>query len=175
MTSVYKGGVPHNAINVLDFLCFPLNIFNGCFYFSIGKYIAENEELIINKINKKQALIGFAIFYLLFLFEIYVSRYFKINGETDVGLCTVFVSVSLFLFCLQSDIKAKNNLLLRKLSTIIYCSQANVLLVNGFLKQILHISSILSFVISALIMLMICVAVIYIQKKISWKWTKYLT
>lgn len=174
-TSVYKGILPYSLRNIFDFLCFPLNIFNGCFYFSIGKYIAENEKQIINKINKKQALMGFAIFHLLFFAEIFISKYFKINGETDVGFFTIFISASLFLFCLQTNIKVKNSLLLRKLSTIIYCSQANVLLVNGFLKQILHISSILSFIASALIMVMICITVIYIQNKLAWKWTKYLT
>ena len=42
-TSAYYGVLLSGVEKVLTFLCFPLNIFNGCFYFALGKYIADIE------------------------------------------------------------------------------------------------------------------------------------
>ena len=174
-TSAYYGVLPTNISKTLKFLCFPLNIFNGCFYFSLGKLIVENKKSILEKCDKKRALIGFIISYLLFIVEIGSTKYFKVYGSTDVAFSTVLMSVSLFLLCLQTNIRINNSLLLRKLSIIVYCSQGNVLLVNGFCKKILKTSSIVAFLISSVIIAIICVVVLYIQKNKQWRWTKYLT
>ena len=175
LTSAYYGIVSTSFSNILKYLCFPLNIFNGCFYFSLGKYIAENKQSIFAKIDKRKALLGFIFFYLLFIVEIGLTKYFKVYGSMDVAFSTVLMSVSLFLFCLQSSMRINNSLLLRKLSTIIYCSQGNVLLVNGLCKKILKAPSIISFLVSSIVTAIICVVVLYIQKNKQWKWAKYLT
>lgn len=174
-TSAYDGLLPSSLSNTLKFLCFPLNIFNGCFYFSLGKYIAENKLPFLVKYDKRYALAGFIVFYLLFIVEIGLTKYYKICGGTEVAFCTVLLAVSLFLFCLQTNIKISNSIMLRKMSTIIYCSQGNVLLLNGICKKILKIPSVLAFLISSFAIAVICVLVFYIQKNKKWKWTKYLT
>lgn len=174
-TSAYQGIFPSNISKILSFLCFPLNIFNGCFYFALGKYIVEKKQYILGKCDLKRALIGFVLFYLLFIIEIGFTKYYKIYGSTDVALSTVFMAVCLFLFCLQSNIRISNSSTLRKLSTIIYCSQGNVLLVNALCRKILNASSILAFLISSAVTAIICVVVLYIQKNKQWRWTKYLT
>ena len=175
LTSAYYGIVSTSFSNILKYLCFPLNIFNGFFYFLLGKYIAENKQSIFAKIDKRKALLGFIFFYLLFIVEIGLTKYFKVYGSMDVAFSTVLMSVSLFLFCLQSSMRINNSLLLRKLSTIIYCSQGNVLLVNGLCKKILKAPSIISFLVSSIVTAIICVVVLYIQKNKQWKWAKYLT
>ncbi len=174
-TSVYYGVMPSNISKILKFLCFPLNIFNGCFYFSLGKYIAENRQNCLKKYNKNQAFIGFIVFYLLFIVEICLTRYFKISGITDVAFSTVGMSCSLFIFCLQVQLGSVYNLLLRKLSIIIYCAQGNVLLVGTLCRKKLGVSHIISFFISVIVITIICICVLYIQNTKQWKWTKYLT
>ena len=174
-TSAYFGVLPQGIKKVLTFLCFPLNIFNGCFYFAIGKYIAEDKQVVFKKIDKRRAMTGFIIFYSIFVVETALSTYFKVLGSTDIAFSTVLMSVSLFLFCLQANVKINHGLLLRKLSIIIYCCQGNVLLVNGLVKNTFKVPSILAFVISSIIAAGICVVVLYIQKHTHWKWSKYLT
>ena len=173
--SVYYGIMPTNILKILNFLCFPLNIFNGCFYFSLGKYIAENRQVLLKKYNKNRAFIGFVVFYLLFIVEICLARYFKIRGSTDVAFSTIGMSGSLFLFCLQVHVGISYSLLLRKLSIIIYCAQGNILLVGTLCRKILGISYVISFFVSVVFIAIICICVLYIQNTKQWKWTKYLT
>ncbi len=175
LTSAYAGLLPAHLLKVLTFLCFPLNIFHGAFYFAIGKYICENREKILSRCSRIQALAGFAVFYILFAVEIFVTKHLGIFDSSNVTFSTALMAFFLFLFCLQTDISIRNGVLLRKLSTIIYCSQGNVLLVNGLCKQILKISSILSFIISCAASAVICAAVLYVQRKGQWKWSKFLT
>ena len=175
LTSAYCGVLPAVVSDVLSFLCFPLTIFNGCFYFALGKYIVENEQAILKKANQKRALIGMIVFFVIFILEIILTTRLNILDSTDVAFTTAAVSLFLFLFLLQSAVKVKNALLLRKFSTIIYCCQGNVLLVNGFLKKIFNVPSILAFLLSSLVVAAICLVVIFLQKRTKWTWTKYLT
>ena len=45
-TSVYKGILPDQIRHIFSFWQFPLNIFGGLFYFAIGLFLAENQDLI---------------------------------------------------------------------------------------------------------------------------------
>ena len=175
LTSAYYGVLPADIAEVLGFLCFPLNIFNGCFYFALGKYIVENKQSILEKVDQKRALIGAVVFFAVYLFEIFLTMRLNFFDSTDVAFSTAAVSLFLFLFLLQSTVKLNNGLLLRKFSTIIYCCQGNVLLVNGFLKKIFNVPSILAFLISSLVVAAICLVVVFLQKRTKWAWTKYLT
>ena len=175
LTSAYYGVLPAGVSDALGFLCFPLNIFNGCFYFALGKYIVENKQAILEKVDQKRALTGAIVFFAVYVFEIFLTRRLNIFDSTDVAFSTAAVSLFLFLFLLQSTAEVKNALLLRKLSTIIYCCQGNVLLVNGFLKKIFGVPSILAFLVSSLVAAAICLVVVLLQKRTKWAWTKYLT
>ena len=174
-TSAYRGVLPSGMAKILLFLCFPLNLFNGCFYFSLGKYFAEHRQSVLAGCGQKRALLLFAGFCLLFLAEILLTKRLGINGSTDVAFSTAPMAAALFLFCLKVRVKIGCGLLLRRLSTILYCCQGNVLLVNALLNKLLQGRSILSFLISALAAAAICAAVLYIQNNTGWKWTRYLT
>ena len=174
-SSAYQGLAPASVSKILDFLCFPRNIFYGCFFFAIGKYVSENLEGIIRVFDKKRSFIGFAAAYLLLFAELILAKRFHYYGGTDAAFSTVLMPVPLFLFCLQTEVKIKNSGLLRKLSTIIYCAQGNVLLVNDYCKGVLRIPSIPSFLISSVVTAIVCVIVLYIQKNKKWSWTQYLT
>ena len=175
LSSAYGGLLPEWGRGVLNFLCFPRNIFNGCFYFAIGKYISENRNRLTEKFRPVAACCGFAACYLLFFAEVCIAKQWGAFKSTDVAFSTVFVAFFLFMLCLNVRIETKHGLLLRKCSTIIYCCHGNVLLANGFMKQIFGIDPIVSYYISACGVAMICFAVFYIQKYMTWKWTKYLT
>lgn len=175
MTSAYYGLLPSSVAKVLDFLCFPTNLFAGCFYFSLGKYIAENQASLFKRFSKKASAFAFAAFYLLFLFELYLTTRFGVLDGTDMAFSIAGAAVFLLLFCLRADLMLKNGSLLRKLSTIIYCCQGNVLLVNGVFKKVLGIPSVVAFLMSSCIVAAICILVLLIQKKGVWKWSKYLT
>ncbi len=174
-TSVYKGILPPQISNILIFLCFPLNIFTGCFYFSVGKYISENEQLLVKVFTKTKSLLLFLIFYLIYVMELIVAKHFEVFGSTDVAFSTVALSCTLFLFCIQIKINIKNSTLIRKLSIIIYCCQSNVLIFNGLCKKILGGYSIIAFIASTLVVTAISIAVLIIQRKSQWKFTDYLT
>ena len=174
-TSSYSGILPAGFLKGLRFFSFPLNIFNGCFYFALGKYFAENIHSIKKRFNKSRSIIAFALSYLLFIFEEIMTNHFYINGGTDVAFSTALMAIFLFLFCLQTDINIKNSLLLRKLSIVIYCAQGNVLLLNELCKIRLKLSPIVAFFISACVMALICAAVLFVQKQKKLKWAKYLT
>ncbi len=175
LTSVYKGVLPEQATSILDSLSFPLNILTGCFYFALGKYISENEAHVKTLITKPKSLLLFLAFYLVFVSELFIAKHFNIIDSTDMALSTVALSCVLFLFCLQSNIRIKNSIFLRKLSIIIYCSQSNVLLFNGLCRKKLGGHSIITFVLSCAVVTAISVIVFVLQKKSQWKWAKYLT
>lgn len=174
LTSVYRGLLPERIATALSFLHFPLNIFNGCFYFTVGKYIVENKEKLLNIFSKVKCLILFAAFYFFYLIELFVARRFNILGSTDVSFSIIGVAFFLFLFCIQTPVSIKHSVLFRKLSTIVYCSQGNVLLINTLCKA--HIESLfVTYLISLSIVAIICILVLLLQKKSHWKWVTYLT
>ncbi len=174
LSSAYYGVLPPDLAKVLMFLCFPINIFNGCFYFALGKYIAENQKAVIKVFHKKRAAIGFLVFYLIFILEICVTKHFEINGTTDVAFSTAAIAFSLFMFCLQADIRIQHGRLLRKLSTIVFCCQGNVLLLNRFLKKIIDYSFV-TYLICTVVVGIICIVVLQMQKSKRWRWSRYLT
>ena len=173
-TSSYSGILPASFLKGLKLFRFPLNIFNGCFYFALGKYFAENINSIKKRFNKSRSLIAFIISYLLFIFEEIMTSHFRINGGTDVAFSTALMAIFMFLFCLQTDINIKNSLLLRKLSIVIYCAQGNVLIFNEVCKIKLN-TPIISFLIRAGVMALISAIVLFVQKQKKLKWAKYLT
>ncbi len=174
-TSAYYGALPSSVEKVLGFLCFPLNIFNGCFYFALGKYIVENKQSMSQYFSRKRSVCFFIFFYLLFICEIAFTKRMNIYDSTDVVFSTAGIAVSLFFLCIQTDIKIKEGLQHRKLSTIIYCCQGNVLLANGVFRKVLHFSSLAAYLASCVLAAVICVVILMIQKSERWKWSRFLT
>lgn len=173
-TSAYYGLLPTAVVSSLEFLCFPLNIFNGCFYFSMGKYICENKDNLISFFSKKKCLIFLFAFYILFVVELLFTKRIGVFLSTDVTFSIIGISFFFFLFCLQSSVCIKNGIMLRKMSTIVYCGQANVLLFNGLCKKAFGLSSIISYLLSLFLLFILCTIVLILQKLTHWKWLKYL-
>lgn len=175
LSSVYYGVLPSQVSSILSFLCFPLNVFNGCFYFSIGKMISEKESELTRFFTHTRSVLLSLVFYLVYALELAMAKHFNVFGSTDVAFSTVALSSALFFFCIQVKKDMKCSLLLRKLSTIIYCCQGNVLIFNSLCKLLLGGHSILAFILSCLVVAAICIIALSLQKRTHWKWAKYLT
>ena len=175
LSSNYRGLLAPSFRDALDWWCFPLNIFSGCLYFSVGKYIAENETTIVKTLNKKKAIILFLLLYLLYILEVLVAKYFNIFGTTDIAFATAGMAFMLFLFIIQVHTNAKYARLLRKMSVVIYCCQSNILLINSFCKRAFGLSPLIAFFLSAIVVSLVSFVVIILQRKTNWKWVNYLT
>ena len=158
------------------YLSFPLNIFCGCFFFALGKYIAENEEELKKKFTRKNCIFLLIISYLFYLGEVFFVRYCKIQYTTDIAFGLIPTSFFLLLLCLMCNIRICHNLLMRKISIIIYCSQANILFLRLFCLDDLGISNtLIKNLFSIGMLICIIVLVLYLQKHTKWKWVHYLT
>ena len=174
-SSSYYSILPLRIANLCHFLDFPFNILSGCFYFALGRLVAERKSLICKVFTRQRAFVLFLLFYLIYVLEIYFTMRLNLLRITDVAFSTAVLSFFLFLFCLQGNLHIKNAKVLRKLSTIIYCAQGNIILVNKLLfTGYLRLSSFYAFLMSSALMIVMCIFVLYLQKK-RWKWTYHLT
>lgn len=174
-SSVYGKLLPGTVFSVLRFLYFPLNIFGGCFYFAIGKYLADNRRLI--SCIKKHAAVLLTIFsFAAFCAEVVFAKAMGWSYSTDASLCVALVGFSFVILGLKTSIKIKNSLALRKMSTIIYCAQGNILLLGRALKKTGLVSNdLLYFLIMSLVMAATVTVVLLLQKKVKLKALRYLT
>ncbi len=172
LASTYKGLLPPPAAGALDFLCFPLNIFYGCFYFALGKTIADNREAILAGCGVRRAAAGFVLFYGLFLAEIALTRRLGINGGNET-FATPGIAAALLLLCLQADLRLRNGRLLRKLSILLYCCTGNAVVIANYFQTGRGLSSLAAFRPAALYGCAVCALVLLGQKR--WKWCRYLT
>ncbi|MBR7041740.1 MAG: acyltransferase [Clostridia bacterium] len=175
LTSMYKGILPKQAAGILGFLCFPLNLFSGCFYFALGKYISENESRLEKKLTKSKILILFFAFYAVYTAEFLVTKHYDIFTSSDAAFSSAAAASALFLFCLRLKIKIKNDVLLRKLSIIIYCCQSNVLFFNSLCVMLLGVHYLTAFLMSCLVVAAVSIVIFAAQKKTRWKWVNYMT
>ena len=83
LTSVWYGVLPAGTASALRFAGFPLNLFGGCFYFALGKAIAENRSALTEKWNRKKAACGFLLCCALFALEILAAK--KADPQADTG------------------------------------------------------------------------------------------
>lgn len=173
-TSVYKGILPAQIRHMFSFWQFPLNIFGGFFYFAIGLLLSENPDLIYE--GERGKYVWIAVFSLLaYIGEVGFAKHFAIYGGSDEAFFLIPLSVSVFILGMRSNVKIQNAKKLRKISTIIYCAQANVLLAKVAVSRIFGIEfSLLLFGIGSVIMIGIIEVVFWLQKK-KIGWAKYLT
>ncbi|MBR2759753.1 MAG: acyltransferase family protein [Solobacterium sp.] len=174
-SSAYMGLVPKPIAEVLLFLCFPRNIFNGCFFFALGKYFAENEEKLIARFPIRKALIWLVVSYVLFFSEVFIAQALNIFETAEATFANIGPSWFLFLICFQIAVSIKHGGLLRKLSTIIYCCQANVLIINKFLKKGMGVTPFKAWLVCWIPVVLICALVLFLQNHTKWKWPQYLT
>ena len=173
-TSVYGNMLPKSFMVFFgSVLCFPLNIFTGCFYYAIGKCVADNYNRI--KHLAKWHLIVLLVFsYFAYFCEVYFAKSLNWLVTTDVSLFIPLVGLTVALLGLSLNIKINNSVLLRKISTIIYCAQSNILLIGDIIRKAVHTNK-AYYIIKSFIMTIFVTIVLLLQKKAKWKAVQYLT
>ena len=174
-SSLYFGLLPLNIANVFDYLLFPLNIFGGIFYIAVGKIIAEKRTSI--KSIPFVYLIAAGVFLLVSIAEnVFVkeNNWFKMS---DCSFSIIGAAIFLVLFCLTINLTIKKSRELRKISTIIFCGQGNIILSSGFVThRLLNTDSfIILFFVAIVMMSLLIVLILYIQKRSTLGFAKYLT
>ncbi len=179
LTSVYCHVLPQSTADFFaNVLQFPCNIFVGIFYFAVGKFIAEKEENL-TKIPVPLCAVLTVVFYGLFIFENFVAVDKNVFGFSDQGIFLAPASFFIFVLCIKSNLKVKNAPTLRKLSTVIYCCQGNVLVVKEALGRYIladrigDVSVFVSYLFALACVAVICVIVLLLQKK--FKFVRYFT
>ena len=176
-SSAYNGVLPASVASLLSGkLGFLQNIFGGCFYFAIGKYISEHRNDITERCSLIVYILLAVILYFLYFAE--MITVISMSGYTgsDASFMVIPTAVVLFIICLKVKLKLPEHLILRKISTIIYCGQGNVLIAKSVVSKLLRVkSSVLSFVCAMVIMAALIVFVLQSQKHSNNKWIQILT
>lgn len=174
-TSVYRGLLPSSATELLYLVCFPLNIFGGVFYFALGKWISEKEHFFKNLRFGDCAFLA-ALFYGLYILEIYFTKSCGIYGGSDEAFSLLPASLFIFLSCQKANLRLHHPKTLRRMSTVIYCCQGNLLLfVPMLLKRFGITASLTTFAVGALCAAVIIAIVFALQKCKKLKFAQYLT
>lgn len=159
--------LPAAVERVLSAFMFPLNIFTGLFYFAIGKFIAEHQERM-EKIPLSHS-VGLCIgSYALLFAGFFILRHFGFEGWAYVEVFVAPVAFFCFIFAINCDRQIAHSRELRKMSTIIYCSQGNILYSPGVVKRLFHVPelhSMLCFAACCAAEIVVIVIVMYLQKK----------
>ena len=161
------------------FVHFPLNLMGGFFYFALGKFLADHEALIAKAIPVV-CLVLLAISHFLFVAS---TQVFLSHGTvvlTDYGFGLAIAATMIVILALRSDIQitpSDKSLVLRRLSTIIYCGQGNILIAKGPIADVLGLHShVYEYLIACIMMVALCAFIMFLQRVPSWRrWTKYLT
>ena len=175
LTSAYGRLLPESVSSVLKWLNFPLNIFGGVFYFSLGKLIFEKKEYLLKAplwVFILIAIVTFALYYI----EIKSTISLNINQSSDFAFALLPLAVSITLFCLKAKSQIPNSEYLRKMSTIIYCAQGNVLCAVSFIGKQFGVSSFYYRGLLGIAIMAILVTLILLSQKYQKpRFVKYLT
>lgn len=175
-SSVYRGFLPPFADTLLvKQLIFPLNLFGGCFYFALGRLLAEHRESL-ERLSALKIVILLILSYSGFIAEVLLSRRFHYGKATDVGFCIAAVAVCVFLLGIKGKRAIPHHITLRKISTIVFCAQANVLLAMSAFGKSFHIkNSLILYAVALAVMAAVVAVVLLLQTKTKLKFAKYLT
>lgn len=175
-SSVYEGLLPSRVASLLHYFCFPLTLVNGCFYFAIGKVLAEYEDRLKGLCTQRCAFAVAVFSFCFYVLEVFIARRAKIIYNTDCGLFLPLLATALFLLCLRADLRIGNTLWLRKVSTVIFCCQSTLLYLREQIQRLFGFkSSLLTFAIVLLCALLIARLVFLLQRSKHFPWAKYLS
>ena len=178
LTAAYGNIIPSGITAFIDkFFVSPcISIICSPFFFAIGKYIAENLHKA-ESLRMSNCVMGAVVFGILYYVEITLARYFGLLNSTDASFFVVPWAIFMVLCCIRSRCEIKYARYMRKISTVVYCSQGLIILATNFVcSSILGITfSLAKFVIAAVMISACTVAVLLLQRYTKFKWTTYLT
>lgn len=167
-----KVPLPFLLEKFLSLFYFPLNIFCGCFYFAIGKWLAENKNAI-SEFGVKKSLSFFVLSGIFYIIEIFTAIKLGLFNSTDQSFFVVPFSVFAFFTAYNSNLDFhKYAKVFRKFSTVIFSAQGNFLLLQKisvrFLKSLMPDFSLLnlvSFLIVFALMIVFALCILKLQSK----------
>ena len=174
LSSAYGGLLPVGVFNLLRWLRFPLNIFGGLLYFSVGKYLYENKEKLLKR--SSFFYIGLAVLFLaLYIIEIKITIKAGVYKFSDFALCLLPLSFIIAILGIKGQIKIQHPKVLREVSTIVYCAQGNILCAVSAAKYIGVTTYLQKGLIGFILMLLTVGAIFYLQKVHKIQWVGLLT
>lgn len=174
LTSAYGGLLPTGIFNILRWLRFPLNIFGGVMYFSIGKYLFENKEQFLKR--SSLLYIGLAVLFLtLYLIEIKATHIVGIYKVSDFAISLLPLSATLAILSIKTQLNIQHPKELRKISTIVYCAQGNILCAASAAKYIGINSFFIKGLMGFMLMIISIGVILYLQKDQKIRFVYYLT
>lgn len=135
----YAGLISTGTANMLNFLCFPINIFGGCFCFAIGRLLAQNKSQLSR--YRSTGIVLSIVGSIAFFIEMDFARRLGWYGSSDQGLLLTPWALGIFLFAVNSKKKFKHALMYRKISTIVYCGQGNVHALRSIVRIVFGIDA----------------------------------
>lgn len=176
-SSVYGNLLPVSVSSILrNVLCFPLNFLGGCFYFAIGKYLADHHQKL-QRLHKVGVCLLAMLSCAAYCAELMIADSFGLLYSTDVSFSVALFGLSFVLLGFAFSRKIKHHLSFRKMSTVIYCAQGNVMALRTVLiSKVFHGDhDILLMLLMLLVMAGIVLLVFLLQKKSRCKVFQYLT
>lgn len=138
-------------------------------YIFIGILLAENWERPIANLKKINYAVLFITSYFLFVGELFTIT--KIGSARDINLYFTTIPMAAFLFLLLKDICASSkelDLLIRRMSTVIYCSHMLVVqLMDKYIFVHFAVNSLRRCVIVILITVIVSYALVCLSKRIK--------
>ena len=174
LTSAYSGLLHAGIFNVLRWLRFPLNIFGGVMYFSIGKYLYENKDRLLK--HSSFLYLGLVVLFMaLYLVEIRFTHIVGVYRVSDFAICLLPLSFVIAVLSIKARLNIQHSKGLRKISTIVYCAQGNILCAASAAKFIGIDSFFLKGLIGFILMFLCVGLILYLQKVQTIKFVYYLT
>ena len=175
LSSAYGGLLPESVSTVLRWLNFPLNLFGGLFYFSLGKLIYEKKEMIF-KVPSVLILFITILSFVFYFVEIQLTTRLKRYHSSDFAFALVPLSVSIALFCITIRSQIPISRYLRNMSTIIYCAQGNVLCAVSLISKCIGVTSFYyRGLLGIVMMIFIIFIILFAQKRRKPEFILYLT
>ena len=141
-------------------------------WMGIGKVCAESELAITPAVRRVGIVVSATMLYL----EHFVTRIFSLFRENDCYIMLVPLCFFIFLELKSADnFKIRNAIILRNMSTIIYCLHKTVIAIcSGILKYIIHFrSAVIVFALTILVCLVGCCVIFKLEQKKWFAWLKY--
>ena len=156
----------------LSYLSSCTGVFHGLFCFSLGKLVAEREESF-KRIRFVPLCLILVFIYAVYLICVYLQELYMPKSFDNHNFVLLFAAPLLLIFCLKCKVHLKHAIVMRKMSTVIYCAQGNILIFQAKFFSSLH--SLVAFGLSCCIMAVVIGIVFFLQKKTSFRWAKYMT
>ena len=143
-------------------------------YFAIGKYLFENKEKYLK--HSSMLFGGLAVLFLaLYIIEIKITTNTGIYRFSDFAICLLPLSSVIAIIGLKVQLQIHHPKELRKISTVVYCAQGNILCAASATKYIGINSFLLKGVIGLILMIFVVGAILYLQNVQKIKFANYLT